>query len=135
MSKILFAYRQVRVANYIYEGFGFGQVCSYGIGCGYIIKANTITYNCTTRILNFIRTFHDVPRKYYSLTEHSGILGDLLVPGYPKLTEKVLKLRVRLWECSIMFSTIFGKHSFQFSICWLFILVTLNLLQCGLGIE
>ena len=37
------------VSNDFYEGFGFGQVCSYGIGCGYIIKADKIIYNCTTR--------------------------------------------------------------------------------------
>jgi len=37
------------VSNDFYDGFGFGQVCSYGIGCGYIIKADKIIYNCTTR--------------------------------------------------------------------------------------
>jgi carnitine O-acetyltransferase len=33
-----------------YEGFGFGQVVPYGIGCGYGIKADKISFNCTTRV-------------------------------------------------------------------------------------
>lgn len=32
-----------------FDGFGFGQVCPDGIGCGYIIKDNKIIFNCTTR--------------------------------------------------------------------------------------
>jgi len=32
-----------------YEGFGFGQVIPHGIGCGYMIKPDKVTFNCTTR--------------------------------------------------------------------------------------
>ena len=32
-----------------YEGFGFGQVIPHGIGCGYMIKPEKVSFNCTTR--------------------------------------------------------------------------------------
>ena len=37
------------VSNDFYDGFGYGQVVPYGIGCGYVIKADKIIFNCTMR--------------------------------------------------------------------------------------
>ena len=48
------------VSNDFYEGFGFGQVCSYGIGCGYIIKGDKIIYNSSENALNQIQTYQHI---------------------------------------------------------------------------
>ena len=37
------------VSNDFYDGFGFGSVVPYGIGCGYVIKGEKIIFNCTMR--------------------------------------------------------------------------------------